>query len=417
MSETHRADADAVQNFASAAHILINRFGTTAEPHWFYVTSAEDGEGKSTVAANLALQLSDMEKRTLLLDLNTRAPRLGGMFLQDLPYSRTLNALYKGESAEPEAVISLTGYLDLLPMVLEPDAVPLDAALFDFLKPIMEPYEYVIIDASSVGRSSDVLRLNKLADHALFVVRHDATPLSVIQDAIEKLNKSGVQLLGCVVNEVQSLEIFPLHPEHIAAPIRKKKKKPENADSPLPEDLLRPADSALEPTWKPAGDGRSVMDELTDDLQRSQNTRSDDEIMWELLRMGKDGSWKRPERKPTADSSTPQQPQSVPDAPPASGARASGEAETRTAGARSGVQGRSAPLDRAGTRTKAREEAQPCTEVSCSAQARQSIQPQRTGALGQKTEALRTEKRQKAHRSDGFPACGLFHIHAVSVPV
>lgn len=46
-------------------------------------------------------------------------------------------------------------------MVLEPDAVPLDAALFDFLKPIMEPYEYVIIDASSVGRSSDVLRLNK----------------------------------------------------------------------------------------------------------------------------------------------------------------------------------------------------------------------------------------------------------------
>ena len=164
LSETHRADADAVQNFASAAHILINRFGTTAEPHWFYVTSAEDGEGKSTVAANLALQLSDMEKRTLLLDLNTRAPRLGGMFLQDLPYSRTLNALYKGESAEPEAVISLTGYLDLLPMVLEPDAVPLDAALFDFLKPIMEPYEYVIIDASSVGRSSDVLRLNKLAD-------------------------------------------------------------------------------------------------------------------------------------------------------------------------------------------------------------------------------------------------------------
>ena len=317
LSETHRADADAVQNFASAAHILINRFGAAAEPHWFYVTSAEDGEGKSTVAANLALQLSDMEKRTLLLDLNTRAPRLGGMFLQDLPYSRTLNALYKGESAEPEAVISLTGYLDLLPMVLEPDAVPLDAALFDFLKPIMEPYEYVIIDASSVGRSSDVLRLNKLADHALFVVRHDATPLPVIQDAIEKLNKSGVQLLGCVVNEVQSLEIFPLHPEHIAAPIRKKKKKPENADSPLPEDLLRPADSALEPTWKPAGDGRSVMDELTDDLQRSQNTRSDDEIMWELLRMGKDGSWKRPERKPAADSSTPQQPQSVPDTPPA----------------------------------------------------------------------------------------------------
>ena len=66
------------------------------------------------------------------------------------------------------------------------------------------------------------------------------------------------------------------------------------------------------------------MDELTDDLQRSQNTRSDDEIMWELLRMGKDGSWKRPEQKPAADSSAVQpvpvpaeEPKTVPEAPPA----------------------------------------------------------------------------------------------------
>ena len=436
LSETHRADADAVQNFASAAHILINRFGTTAEPHWFYVTSAENGEGKSTVAANLALQLSDMEKRTLLLDLNTRAPRLGGMFLQDLPYSRTLNALYKGESAEPEAVISLTGYLDLLPMVLEPDAVPLDAALFDFLKPIMEPYEYVIIDASSVGRSSDVLRLNKLADHALFVVRHDATPLPVIQDAIEKLNKSGVQLLGCVVNEVQSLEIFPLHPEHIAAPIRKKKKKPENADSPLPEDLLRPADSALEPTWKPAGDGRSVMDELTDDLQRSQNTRSDDEIMWELLRMGKDGSWKRPERKPTADSSAAQPPQSIPDAPPASGAAPAPQPVPETPPAPvpaekpktvpkappapapvekpKPVQPKPEAESKAGLLPWTEPEPEPKPEKKRSRAPKPAAAPKhgkassRSGlGLWGKNRSTENRKRQKAHRSDGFPACGL----------
>ena len=95
LSEKHRSDAEAVQNFASAAYILTNRFGTKEKQHRFYVTSAEDGEGKSTVAANLALQLSDMEKRTLLLDLNTRAPSLGGMFLRSVDYSRTLNALYK----------------------------------------------------------------------------------------------------------------------------------------------------------------------------------------------------------------------------------------------------------------------------------------------------------------------------------
>lgn len=316
LSEKHSVDADAVQNFASAAYILINRFGTKEKQHRFYVTSAEDGEGKSTVAANLALQLSDMEKRTLLLDLNTRSPSLSGMFLQNVEYSRTLNALYKGESAEQDAVISLTGYLDLLPMVLERNAVPLDGTLFDFLESIMEPYEYVVIDASSVGRSSDVLRLNKLANNVLFVVRYDATPLPAIQDAIEKLDKSGVRVLGCVVNEVQSLETFQFRSEHIKAPIRKEEKNAENSGSPLPEDLLRPAEPGADSTWKPANDGRSVMDELTDDLQRSQNTRSDDEIMWELLRMGKDGSWKQSEPKTAADSDALQKSRSVPDTHP-----------------------------------------------------------------------------------------------------
>lgn len=318
LSEKHGVEADAVQNFASAAYILINRFGTKEKQHRFYVTSAEDGEGKSTVAANLALQLSDMEKRTLLLDLNTRSPSLSGMFLQNVEYSRTLNALYKGESAEQDAVISLTGYLDLLPMVLEHNAVPLDGTLFDFLENIMEPYEYVVIDASSVGRSSDVLRLNNLANNVLFVVRYDATPLPAIQDAIEKLDKSGVRVLGCVVNEVQSLETFQFRSEHIETPMRKEEKNAENADSPLPEDLLRPAEPGADSAWKPANDGRSVMDELTDDLQRSRNARSDDEIMWELLRMGKDGSWKQPEQETAADSDALQKSRSVPDAHPSS---------------------------------------------------------------------------------------------------
>ena len=319
LSEKHSMEADAVQNFASAAYILINRFGTKEKQHRFYVTSAEDGEGKSTVAANLALQLSDMEKRTLLLDLNTRSPSLSGMFLQNVEYSRTLNALYKGESAEQDAVISLTGYLDLLPMVLEHNAVPLDGTLFDFLENIMEPYEYVVIDASSVGRSSDVLRLNNLANNVLFVVRYDATPLPAIQDAIEKLDKSGVRVLGCVVNEVQSLETFQFRSEHIEPPMRKEEKNAENAGSPLPEDLLRPAEPGADSAWKPANDGRSVMDELTDDLQRSRNARSDDEIMWELLRMGKDGSWKQPEQETAADSDALQKSRSVPDAHPSSG--------------------------------------------------------------------------------------------------
>lgn len=89
----------------------------------------------------------------------------------------------------------------------------------------MEPYEYVVIDASSVGRSSDVLRLNKLANNVLFVVRYDATPLPALQDAIEKLDKSGVRVLGCVVNETQSLGTFQFYPERTAVSERIEKER------------------------------------------------------------------------------------------------------------------------------------------------------------------------------------------------
>lgn len=67
------------------------------------------------------------------------------------------------------------------------------------------------------------------------------------------------------------------------------------SDVPLPEDLFRPAEKADNDAagWKPIGKAQSAMDELTDDLNRSHGTLSDDEAMWELLRMGADGSWKQ----------------------------------------------------------------------------------------------------------------------------
>ena len=58
------------------------------------------------MAANLAIQMSDLEKKVLLIDLNLNNPSLGGMFLQNVDYSRTLNALYKGEATVQDTVVS-----------------------------------------------------------------------------------------------------------------------------------------------------------------------------------------------------------------------------------------------------------------------------------------------------------------------
>lgn len=292
-------DSEVGRNFASTAYILSNRFGTKEKHHCFYVTSTEDGEGKSTVAAHLAMQLSDMEKRTLLLDLNTRNPVLGGLFLQTVDYSRTLNALYKGESTPEEAVISLTGHLDLLPTVLERNAIPLDGALFEFIEALAQPYEYVIIDAPSTGNSSDVLRLNQIASTVLFVVRYDMTPLPAVQDAIDKLDKSGVRILGCVVNASQPINKYRFQRDSADAPqtATRAGRSPGDAMrsvSPYEEELFADNLASEEADWMQPmpGGSKDVMEELTGGLYPMGSAASDDRAMQELLRMGADGSWK-----------------------------------------------------------------------------------------------------------------------------
>ena len=191
-----------VQNYSAAAYILRNRLGEKEQSHCFYVTSSVAGEGKSTVAANLAIQLSDMEHKTLLIDFDTRNPSLGTLFMDKVDYAHSLNALYRNEATEEDAITPLTGYLDLLPAVLEHNAISMDTTITELIQHLRDTYEYIILDSAPVGEASETLSLNRVANTVLFVIGYDSTPLPTIQNSLEKLDKSGIRVLGCVVNAV-----------------------------------------------------------------------------------------------------------------------------------------------------------------------------------------------------------------------
>lgn len=194
--------SEVLQNYSAAAYILRNRLSTKEQHHCFYVTSTTTGEGKSTVAANLAIQLSDMEHRTLLIDFDTRNPSLGTLFMDKVDYAHSLNALYRGDAIEEDAITPLTGYLDLLPAVLEHNAIVLDGTVTDMIQRLSDKYEYIILDTSPVGEASETLSLNRVANTVLYVIEYDSTPLPQIQTSLEKLDKSGIRVLGCVINGV-----------------------------------------------------------------------------------------------------------------------------------------------------------------------------------------------------------------------
>lgn len=205
LSENENEPSAVGESYAAAAYILRNRLGSADGPKCFYVTATIAGEGKTTVAANLAIQLSDMEKRVLLIDLDLRNPGLGRLFLDQVDYHHSLNALYRGEATQSDAVTTLTGYLDILPSVLERHAITMDGTITELIKDLSLSYDYVVMDAPPVGQESQTLSLNQLAESVLYVVRYDNASLPDIRSSLERLDKSGIRVLGCIVNAAQNV--------------------------------------------------------------------------------------------------------------------------------------------------------------------------------------------------------------------
>ncbi len=193
--------SEVAEEFTSAVHILRNRLGS-GEHKCVYVTSATHGEGKSAVTANLALALADLGYRTLLVDFDFRNPTMGQMFTNEAIYEHSFNALYRGEITELEAITPVTGYLDILPSIVERRGIIMDENTIGVVKRLSNNYDYVLMDTPPVGMVADAMSLNQVADSVVFVIRYDTATVAEIREALERLDKSGSRVAGCIVNGV-----------------------------------------------------------------------------------------------------------------------------------------------------------------------------------------------------------------------
>ena len=198
-----------LDNYVSLAHILKARLSGN-EHSCVYVTSAARNEGRTTVSAHLAVQLAEIGMKVLAVDFDSRNPRLGSLFLGEVDEAHSINALCRGNISAEEAIIHLTANLDLLPSVLEQMPLSLDAPLLDSISHLKQQYDIVLMDTAPVGLEADTMRLNRLADMALLVVRFDGVTLKSIQNALGRLDKSGMHILGSVVNCVQNSSSIPV---------------------------------------------------------------------------------------------------------------------------------------------------------------------------------------------------------------
>jgi capsular exopolysaccharide synthesis family protein len=169
------------------------------------VTSSIPGEGKTTMAINLAHSIQQM-KKTLLIDADMRRPMIHRAKKIEQPRPG-LAALMTGEATFAEAHEEMPDGLHVIPSGTVP-ANPLELLsskrFKDLVAELQETYDVIIIDSAPALAVSDALVVSQLADAQIYVIRADATPYQAAEQGVKRLRRVRAPLLGCVLNQVVS---------------------------------------------------------------------------------------------------------------------------------------------------------------------------------------------------------------------
>jgi protein-tyrosine kinase len=167
------------------------------------VSSAVAEEGKSLVATNLALTLSESYRRqVLLVDADLRRPSLHKIF--SVPNVQGLNEGLKAERNNRLTLLQLTQSLTLLPAG-RPDPNPLAGLSSPRMRQILAEaaarFDWIVVDTPPVAILADANILAEMADATLLVIKAGSTPCSLVEKAISAVGRE--RLMGVVLNDVR----------------------------------------------------------------------------------------------------------------------------------------------------------------------------------------------------------------------
>lgn len=175
------------------------------EPHKaIVVTSSIPGEGKTTVATNLALAFAQT-KRVILVDADMRRPSIGTAFGKEST-APGLSNLVSGTSPAQECMFRVDeSELYVLPAGVVPPN-PLELLLSkrfeDTMQKLIGMFDMVIIDSPPVQLVSDALVIARRCTGLVYVVKADDVPYQVARNGIKRVRQSQVNIIGVALNQL-----------------------------------------------------------------------------------------------------------------------------------------------------------------------------------------------------------------------
>lgn len=171
------------------------------------VTSVAENEGKSTVAVNLALALSNRGYKVALLDLDVHKPSLYKIFDFNDEIKNDFSDVLSSRIGLGNFRFFRYKKSDLL-IAFNKKSHTSSAELFkghyfeDCLSTLREQMDFIILDTPPTSVTADAITLSTYSDQTLLVIKTDCVPVRDINDTILSITDAGGRIEGCILNDV-----------------------------------------------------------------------------------------------------------------------------------------------------------------------------------------------------------------------
>lgn len=189
----------------------LDILATTRPIQCIGMISATPGEGKSTIAVNLANLFADGGRRTLLIDGDMRNPELSRQLSTDakggllevlagaVPYNKVVRPVPQSKLAFLPTVLKqrIANTSDLLA----------SGRMSDTLAEMREDFQQIIIDLPPLGPVSDARAISPAVDAFILVANWGHTRFEVIEDAMSHFGVAADKIVGVILNKVDYSEL------------------------------------------------------------------------------------------------------------------------------------------------------------------------------------------------------------------
>jgi receptor protein-tyrosine kinase len=190
---------------AVRSQLMLRWFSGSAGNRALAIVSPGDGEGRSWIAANLAVVFSQLGARTLLIDTDLRAPTLHRLF--GISNRNGLSSILSGR-ATGNIVFRVPSLVDFSilpsgPVPPNPQELLTRPLMSRMIAQLSNSFDVILIDTPPAAKYAESIDIASRAGGALIVSRQNQTRINDLNLLYEGLKNANVMIVGSVLNAVR----------------------------------------------------------------------------------------------------------------------------------------------------------------------------------------------------------------------